>query len=127
VGNVGLESTYAQRKAIDGLPEDFDWPTGPEMEIEPIIGTGISYRFAPNWFFGGEALWEAEYETEVGRERYSLFAGPSLHYGGEKFWSTLTWFPQIQGGDSTYPDQPEDLQLIEKTKVEVKLKLGFNL
>ncbi len=127
MGNLGLEATYAQRKAIKDLPDGFDWPTGPEMEIALSFGTGLSYRFIPNWFVGGEALWEAEYETEIGRERYSLFAGPSLHFGGEKFWSTLTWFPQIQGGDSTYPGQPENMHLIEKTKVEVRFKLGFNI
>ena len=29
-------------------------------------------------------------EPEVAMERQSLFAGPSLHYGGADYWFTLT-------------------------------------
>ena len=126
--NVGMETTYAHRKEIDGdVQAGFDWPEDPEMEIEFIAGTGLSYRFMPNWFFGGETMFETEYETEIGQERWTVFAGPSLHYGGEKWWSTLTYFPQIQGGREKYPDQTDDkLHLVEKTKYEARLKVGFN-
>jgi hypothetical protein len=127
VANLGVESTYADRAEIDDLPEGFDWPTDPEMEIELKVGTGLTYRFIPNWFVGGEVLYETEFETEVGQERWSVFAGPSLHYGSAKWWATLTYLPQIRGGGETYADQPDDdLHLIEKTKQEVRLKLGFN-
>ena len=67
------------------------------MEVELKAGTGLSYRFAPNWPLAAEALYETEYETGVGPERWSLFAGPNSHYGCQKFWATLTWFPQIHG------------------------------
>ena len=90
-GNLGMEATMAQRGALDNLPEDFDWPTHPEMEIGFSASTGLSYRFAPNWFIGGEIIFESEHETEVGRERWSINAGPSLHYGGKKWWATLSW------------------------------------
>ena len=126
VGNAGMESTHATRAPIANLPEGFDWPTTPEMEIELKAGTGLSYRFAPNWYVSGEALYETEYETEIGQERWSIFAGPSLHYGAARWWVTLTWLPQLQGGGETYPGQPDDLHLIEKTEQEVRLKLGFN-
>lgn len=127
VGNLGMEATYAVRDQIDGLPEEFEWPTDPEMEIELKAGTGISYRFAPNWYIGMEGLFETEFETEVGQERWSFFAGPSLHYGSQKWWATLTWFPQIQGGGEQYEGQQDtDLHLIEKTEQEVRLKVGFN-
>jgi len=126
VGNLGLESTYADRKPIDDLPEGFDWPTDPEMELEIKTGTGLSYRFVPNWYAGAEAIYETEFETEVGQERWSVFAGPSLHYGSARWWATLTYFPQITGGGEVYIDQTADLHLVEKTEEEVRLKIGVN-
>lgn len=127
VGNLGLKAGYEDRAAIAGLPADFDWPTTPEMEIELSAGTGLSYRVAPNWFIGAETQWTSEYETEVGNERWSVFAGPTIHYGGKKMWATLTWFPQIVGGGEKYEGQTDDnLHLIEKTKNEFRLKLGYN-
>ena len=126
IGNIGLKAGYEDRKAIANLPEGFDWPTTPEMEIEVSVGTGLSYRVAPNWFIGAETQWASEYETEVGNERWSLFAGPSIHYGGKKMWATLTWFPQITGGGEKYDGQTGHLHLIEKTKDEFRLKLGYN-
>ncbi len=127
VGNTGVEGTYAVRGEVTDLPEDFEWTTNPEVELELKLGTGLSYRFAPGWFIGIETLYEAEHETEVGRERWSIFGGPSLHYGGSKWWATLTWLPQLAGGGEEYADQKDsNLHLIEKTKQEFRVKLGFN-
>jgi hypothetical protein len=126
VANFGTESTRATRKPIANLPEDFEWPTEMEVEIEFSAGTGLSYRFAPNWYLGVETLYETEYETEVAMERNSVFAGPSLHYGGEKFWLTFTWFDQVRGGGETYEGQPSGLHLIEKTEQELRFKVGLN-
>ena len=127
VGNLGLKAGHEKRAPIANLPADFDWPTTPEMEIELTAGTGLTYRVAPNWFIGAETQYTSEYETEVGQERWSLFAGPTIHYGGEKFWATLTWFPQIKGGGERYTGQTDtNLHLIEKTKNEFRLKLGMN-
>ncbi|HZX27300.1 MAG TPA: DUF6662 family protein, partial [Telluria sp.] len=67
-----------------------------------------------------------EFETEVGQERWSWFAGPTLHYGGKSWWATLTWFQQIRGGGEKFAGQDDnDLHLIEKTKQEVRVKFGF--
>lgn len=127
VGNIGLKAGHETRKPIAGLPAGFDWPTTPEMEIELSAGTGLTYRVAPNWFVGGEMQYTSEYETEVGQERWSLFAGPSIHYGGERIWATFTWFPQIKGGGERYAGQTDTgLHLIEKTKNEFRLKIGVN-
>jgi hypothetical protein len=126
VGNASLEATWAKRDHIDNLPADFDWPEGPEMEVEPTFGTGLTYRFAPGWFAGVEAVHQSEYETEVGKERWSLFAGPTLHYASNKWWGTLTYFRQLRGGGEGYEGQPANLHLIEKTRYEVRLKVGYN-
>ncbi|KQV54007.1 MULTISPECIES: DUF6662 family protein [unclassified Duganella] len=127
VGNIGLRAAHEKRKAIADLPEDFEWPADPEMEISTKIGTGLSYRFAPGWYAGVEALFENEYETEVGQERWSVFGGPSLHYGGKQWWATLTVFRQLRGGGERYDGQPaKQLHLIERTKNELRLKVGYN-
>lgn len=126
-GNVGTEFTYAKRDNINNLPVDFEWPTDPEMELELMFGTGLSYRFANNWFIGAEVLYETEFETEVGQERYSWQAGPSIHYGGNAFWATFSWLPQISGGGEQFAEQDDkDLHLIEKTKNEFVFKFGVD-
>jgi hypothetical protein len=129
--NIGLESTYARRApldraALEALPPGFEWPDVPEMEIEPSFGTGFSYRFARNWYVGAETLYQSEFETEVGTERWSWFAGPTLHYGTRRWWATLAWSRQIEGGGEKVPGQRNDLQLVEKTKGEWRLKVGLN-
>lgn len=126
-GNLGIEATRAKRAAIDNLPEDFDWPTEPEMEIGFDAAMGLTYRFAPNFFVGLEAIYMQENETEVGLERWSLQAGPAFHYGSQNWWATLTWLPQLQGGGEKYEGQTDsNLHLIEKTKYETRLKVGVN-
>lgn len=124
-GNIGMESTYADRNEIE-KDDDFEWPTKPEMEIELKYSTGLSYRFMPNWYLGAEVLYETEYETEVGQERWSWFAGPSLHYGARSWWITATWIKQLEGGGEGFDEQEKGLHLIEKTENEYKLKVGFN-
>lgn len=126
--NLGVENTYARRAPLDTLPTPgYEWPTDPEVELEVVVGTGVSYRFMPGWFAGAETQYEAEYETEVGRERYTIFAGPSIHYASQKWWGTFTYFHQMMGGGEKYTNQADDdLHLIEKTKSEMRLKLGWN-
>ncbi|OZA30802.1 MAG: hypothetical protein B7X93_01830 [Hydrogenophilales bacterium 17-61-9] len=143
VANTGIEATYAKRAPLDATTQagadaamqtltgdsgaTFEWPTEPEMEIEFKLGAGASYRFAPNWSIGMETLYETEFETEVGQERWSVFAGPSIHYGGKQWWATLTWFEQLAGGKEQYINQADDsLHLIEKTRHELRFKLGYN-
>jgi hypothetical protein len=125
VGNGGIESTIADRKEIKGLDPSIEWSTDPEVEVEFKAGTGLSYRFMPNWFIGAEVIYETEYETEVGQERWSFFGGPSVHYANQSIWMTLTWMPQLWGGGEKYPGQSEDLHLIEKTKQEIRLRAGY--
>ena len=127
VANFAVESTYAVRAPIADLPSGFDWPTTPEMEIELTGGAGVTYRVAPRWFVGAETFYQTEFETEIGQERWSWHAGPSVHYAAKSWWATLTWLRQIQGGGETYPGQSDtNLHLIEKTKQEVRFKLGYN-
>lgn len=126
-GNLALESTIADRHSIEGLPEGFEWPTFPEVEIEFKLSTGLSYRFIPKWYAGFEFLYEEEHETEVGQERYSMFVGPTLHYGGKKYWVSASYLSQLYGGGEKYDGQSDtDLHLIEKTKSEFIVSLGMD-
>jgi len=124
--NLGLEADSATRKPIEGLPADFEWPLTPEMEIAITASAGITYRFAPKWFLGAEILYQTEHETVVGQERWSVQAGPTIHYAAKDWWVTLTWMPQWQGGGNPYPGQTYNQQLIEKTSQEIRLKIGVN-
>ena len=142
-GNLGLETTYAKRAPIANLPvndatgEPLEWPTTPELEIGVLAAFGAAYRFAPNWYAGLEALYDTEFETEVGTERWSWQLGPTLHYGARDWWATLTFLQQVKGGGVSfgpasfngvaYPGQDDaGLHLIEKTKSEIRLKVGFH-
>ncbi len=126
VGNVGMRAAREYREPIDGLTED-QWPTAGEDEILLSAGTGLSYRFAPGWSAGAELLRETEFETGVGVERTTLFGGPTLHWAGKQWWTTFTYFKQLRGGGEKYDGQTDtNLHLIEKTKNEMRLKIGYN-
>ena len=96
-----------------------------ERELELEATTGISYRFAPKWFAGLEGRYHSEYTNMTYREHWALFAGPTLHYGDEKWWATLTWLPQIKGWP-TDPARSSTLHLDEHERNEIRLKIGYN-
>lgn len=126
VGNLGMRAAREYRSPIAGLTED-QWPQAGEDEILLVAGTGLSYRFARGWSAGLEMLRETEYETGVSVERTSLFAGPTIHWAGQRWWATLTYFKQLRGGGEKYEGQADtNLHLIEKTKNEIRLKIGYN-
>jgi len=86
--------------------------------------TGVSYRIAPKWNLGVEALFTSGFEdaklTELGK--YAIFAGPNLHYGSQRWWFTLTVLPQITG----WPTNSGERNLNNFEKVETRLKVGLN-
>jgi hypothetical protein len=93
------------------------------MTAEGAIGT--SYRFARNWFAGLEARNRREFAgRSFGRQSYSAYyAGPTLHYGAQKWWMTLAIMPQVAGrprsaGESRYLGKQE--------RLEVRMKIGVN-
>ena len=95
-----------------------------ESELELQFSTGLSYRFAPHWFAGVEALATSAFERmhldELGE--YGIFAGPNLHYAAKKWWATLTVLPQLSGWPETKGNR--DLEHFEK--LQVRLKVGIN-
>jgi hypothetical protein len=96
-----------------------------EKELEIEVSTGLSYRFARGWFAGVEGRYASVYPdwTEgLHRETYAVFAGPAIHYGGKKWWATLSYQPQLFGSPS--PGGSRALDEFEKR--ELRLKVGYN-
>ncbi|MEJ5211914.1 MAG: DUF6662 family protein [Burkholderiales bacterium] len=125
------------------LDDQLQWVTNLELEAEttrpraggerehaiaPRLRTGVSYRFAPNWFVGFEGWGDVEYSRKPGeawkRAHWDVFAGPSLHYGARQWWATLTYVKQLAGSDER--DMSTGLHLADHEKQEIRLKLGYN-
>lgn len=89
-------------------------------------GTGVSYRFAPNWFIGGEGNVRAEYPMFDFNnfEHVVIYAGPSLHYSARRWWATLSYSYQVWGNGVGEP--ADGRTYAEETDMKIRLKLGFN-
>ena len=92
-------------------------------ELAEELSTGVSYRVAARWFVGTELRLHSEWPDFSHREHLAAFLGPTLHYGGERFWWTASVLPQIWGWPD---DEVTDLQLDEHERLEVRFKLGVN-
>lgn len=112
--------------ALNITPE-FEWylPKGEATEKEFVleVSGGVSYRFAPNWFVGLETRYHTEFPDYGAQEHQAVFLGPNIHFGGEKWWFTLTWMPQIWGEPN---EGGSHLHFGEHERSEVRLKVGYN-
>jgi hypothetical protein len=122
--NLTLEPEWEHEKEVDETSGEIKKEWAKELAVE--VTTGLSYRVAPGWFLGVEGRYHSEYPdwaNGLHREHYALFAGPSIHYGGRKWWITATYLPQIYG----LPHEPgSSLHLEEHEKRELRLKIGYN-
>ncbi len=95
-----------------------------ESELELQVSTGLSYRFAPGWFAGLEALATSAFEKmhldEMGE--YAVFAGPNIHYANARWWATLTVLPQLTGS----PENKGSRNLDNYESLQVRLKIGYD-
>lgn len=122
--NLTLEPEWEKERELDPLTGDTETEWEKELAIE--LTSGLSYRVAANWFLGVEGRYHSEYPNwtqGLHREHYAIFAGPSLHYGGRKWWFTATYLPQITGSPH---DAGRSLHLDEHEKRELRLKVGYN-
>jgi hypothetical protein len=119
-----LDDTLAW--ALNVSPE-FEWefPNGESSESEFVleVTTGLSYRFAPNWYAGLELRYHTEFPEYEFQEHQAVFLGPNLHYGGKRWWATLTVLPQIWGEPN---EGGSHRHFEEHEAVEVRLKVGYN-
>ena len=129
-GNVSVAPEW---RHIPADPATGTAPSNPNVETDVNFDVGVSYRFAPSWSFG----WEAENEREV--NSYALFSrrhwmgsgyytGPTIHYGGQKFFVTLTAWEQLPIG-TNYTDPSvisggRDFD-VDYEKFRTRLKVGF--
>jgi hypothetical protein len=88
---VAFNFTYApeyRNLSGDADPTVFNW----QEETDINFGLAVSYRFIENWSAGFEFLNEREYNsfdfTHLSNSGYYL--GPTIHYGGERFFVTAT-------------------------------------
>jgi hypothetical protein len=112
--NVGVKFAWGKKPA-----EEYDY------EFTAQGGLGVSYRFAPNWFFGVEGHWRSEYpKFNLGfHEHTVIFVGPSLHYGAEKWWATASYGYQVFGNGV---DEPRGKTFAEEARNEFRIKVGLN-
>ena len=119
VNNLELESESWSPKYEDGT----------EYAIAARWRSGVAYRFAPNWFIGGEGWVDAEILNPIGSnwefDHWDAFFGPSIHYGGKKYWATLTAVTQLAGSNEA-KDNDVGRHLADHEKHEVRFKLGYN-
>jgi hypothetical protein len=108
----------------------FAWGKKPAEEYDYEItfqgAAGLSYRFAPNWFFGPEAHMRSEFpEFDFGFHEHSvIFVGPALHYGAKNWWGTFSYAYQIWGEGVDEPSIGKTYA--EEARNEFRLKVGFN-
>ena len=117
--NITAEFAWDRPRPANG--EDFDG----EFVFEAT--GGVAYRVAPKWYVGVEARYHTAFPNMDihNQESWAFFAGPAVHYGGERWWATLTWLPQI-AGDSPGSTRSDRLDLDHHERNEIRLKVGFN-
>ena len=109
-----------QEEVSPGVVES-EW----EKELKLEVSSGLTYRVANGWYAGVEGRYASVYPNwthGLHRETYAVFAGPAVHYGGKKWWATLSYQPQLFGSPS--PDGGRALDEYEKR--ELRLKIGYN-
>lgn len=115
-GSVGFDLGWGKRPA-----EAYDHELGLEARA------GLSYRFAPGWFIGLEGRIRSEFPNfDLGQnEHFVVFAGPSLHYGSERWWATLAYGYQFYGNESD-GQAVSSRAFAEQVQNELRIKIGFN-
>lgn len=112
VANITGEKEWERK------PGDDEWET--EFEFE--LSSGLAYQVAPGWHLGGEGRYTSVY-AHGDREKWALFAGPTVHYAARKWWGTLSYQKQMAGDPNIRSDSRN---LGSYTDREIRLKLGYN-
>jgi hypothetical protein len=129
---VDFQKNFRDDTVITELWLGTEWAWGKQpaeeypREISFQGGSGVSYRFASNWFIGVEGHIRAEYPMfDLNNfEHVAAYAGPSLHYSSRRWWATLTYNYQVWGDGV---DEPSDgTTYAEEVNHQVRLKVGFN-
>lgn len=100
-----------------------------EYAIAPRLRTGVSYRFTENWNIGFEGWGDVEMLNPAGGswefDHWDVFAGPSIHYGSQSWWATLSAVTQIAGSNEANGNATGQ-HLADHEKNEIRIKMGYN-
>ena len=121
--NFTFEPEWEKEKEVDEITGDTEVEWEKDLKLE--VSSGVTYRVANGWYAGVEGRYASVYPdwtNGLHRETYAVFAGPVIHYGGKKWWATLSYQPQLFGGPSPVGSRALD----EYEKREIRLKLGYN-
>ena len=77
-----------------------------------------------NIAFGLEARTHSESTAKAGLEHIVLFAGPALHFRGDKWFFNVSAMPQLKNFHTSWI-APDGLVLDEHQKFELRSMLGF--
>jgi len=128
---VAFNFTYAPEFRYvpgDDDPAVFNW----QEETDVNFGLAVSYRFVENWSAGFELLNEREFNsfnfTNLSNSGYYL--GPTIHYGGEKFFVTATalWqMPWATAHSDTVPGSLVNGYVLDNDfeRFRFRLKAGY--
>lgn len=110
-----------------------------DRETDINFGLAASYRFAPNWSAGVEFQNEREYAgtvpfTASSPTNVAYYLGPTLHYGGKRFFATLTALFQLpiaqdwanKGADSFVVNGISNADDFENFRIRLKVGYYFN-
>jgi hypothetical protein len=121
--NFTFEPEWEKEKEADEDTGEVEVEWEKELKLE--VSSGLTYRVANGWYAGVEGRYSSVYPdwtNGLHRETYAVFAGPVIHYGGKRFWATLSYQPQLFGGPS--PGGSRALEEFEER--ELRLKIGYN-
>jgi hypothetical protein len=106
-----------------------DW----ERESALDFYFGAAYRVAPAWFAGGEFLTETGYEGHIFQgseaETTAYYAGPTVHYATQNWWTTLSMLGQLPWANN-HTDEADELTngyVTGKERWRVRLRVGVPL
>jgi hypothetical protein len=95
-----------------------------EKELAFEVTTGLAYRLAPKWWLGVEGRYHSVYPnwtSELHRENYAVYAGPTVHYGAGEWSVTATWLPQLFGSPHA---SGSSLEFEDHERREFRLKIS---
>lgn len=129
---IDLQKNFRDDTIVCNLNLGAEWAWGKQpaeeypREVSLKAGTGVSYRFARNWFIGVESTIRSEYPMFAlnNFEHVVVYAGPSLHYSSKNWWATLSYAHQVWGDGVGEPHDGKTYA--EETDHQVRLKVGFN-
>ena len=117
-------------------PTAFDYNNHFDIETDVNFGLAASYRFVSNWSLGVEFQNEREWAgmnpfNSSKATNVAYYLGPNLHYGGQRFFFTLTalfQLPWAQDWANRWPDSQVVGGIANADDFEnfrIRLKAGF--